>query len=379
MLFRSLLVVAMLCTLFVACSSGGDSTTAAAGTQADAPAGTQAESPAGTEAQQPADNTAGGFKVASHNAVVEGNPYRSVYEDQMAEAAEAAKAAGYISQYNSFVANNDPSLETQQIEQTINEGYDIILVNPIAATGLDAVIAKAKEAGITYVNADCVYDSDDILNVVVDQAAWAKIASDFVIATLGEGGKVIQFKGTEGNSATEIRSGVWEQELAAAGLEIVKAVAHNWNDVESKRLMGEILGSGLEFDGIINEESANGIMDAIEEANAPYPGCITSSEEVAWIRRIAKINESELVCPFVVAENPPGIGATALAIAINVRQGGEINPDVLTGANAIYYAPQWVMTYDNMAERLEEIKDLPDSTSVSSYMSVEEAKEAYFK
>ena len=43
-----LLVVAMLCTLFVACSSGGDSTTAAAGTQADAPAGTQAGSSAGT-------------------------------------------------------------------------------------------------------------------------------------------------------------------------------------------------------------------------------------------------------------------------------------------------------------------------------------------
>lgn len=370
-----LLVVAMLCTLFVACSSGdGGSTTAPAnaGTQADA--GTQAEEPAGG-----GSGSADGFKVASHNAVVEGNAYRSVYEDQMAEAAEAAKQAGYVSQYDSFVANNDPALETQQIEQTINEGYDIILVNPIAASGLDAVIAKAKEAGITYVNADCVYDSDDILNVVVDQAAWAKIASDFVIQTLGEGGKVIQFKGIEGNSATEIRSGVWTEELGAAGIEIVKAVAHNWSDVESKQLMSEILGSGLEFDGIINEEAANGIMDAIEEAKAPYPGCITSSEEIAWIRRIAKINENELVCPFIVSENPPGIGATALAIAINIRQGGELDPSVLTGANAIYYAPQWIMTYDNMAEKLDEIADLPDSTSVSSYMSVEEAKAAFFK
>ena len=62
-----------------------------------------------------------------------------------------------MSEYNSFVANNDPALETQQIEQTINEGYDIILVNPIAASGLDTVIDKAVEAGITYVNADCIY------------------------------------------------------------------------------------------------------------------------------------------------------------------------------------------------------------------------------
>lgn len=320
-----------------------------------------------------------GFKVASHNAVIEGNPYRTVYENQMSEAVEAAKASGLISQYNSFVANNDPALETSQIEQSINEGYDIIIVNPIAATGLDAVIDKAVAAGITYINADCVYDSDKILNVVVDQDAWAKNASDFVIATLGEGGKVVQFKGIEGNSATEIRNARWVADLGAANIQIVKAVAHNWSDPEAKQLMSEILASGLEFDGIINEEGANGIMDAFEESKVAYPGCITSSEEVSWIRRIAKINENGLVCPFIVVENPPGIGATALAIGLNIRQGNVLDPAKLTGNNAIYYAPQWIMTFDNMAEKLGEIKDLPDSTSVSSYLTLEGAKAAYFK
>ena len=36
------------------------------------------------------------------------------------------------------------------------------------------------------------------------------------------------------------------------------------------------------------------------------------------------------------------------------------------------------MTYDNMAEKLEETKDMPDSTSISSYLSVDEALESYF-
>lgn len=365
-----LLAVALVSTLFVACGTSGTSTStpSSGGTSTSAPA----SEPTG-------DSSTGGYKVASHNAVIEGNAYRAVYEDQMSEAVELAKADGLISEYNSFVANNDPALETQQIEQTINEGYDIIIVNPIAASGLDAVIDKAVEAGITYVNADCVYDSDKILNVVVNQDAWAKNASDFVIETLGEGGKVIEFKGTEGNSATEIRHARWSTDLEAAGVEIVKSVAHNWSDVESKQLMSEILASGLEFDGIINEEAANGIMDAIEEAGADYPGCITSSEEIAWIRRIADINKDELVCPFIVVENPPGIGATALAIALNIRQGNELDPAKMTGENAIYYDPQWIMTYDNMQEMLDSVADLPDSTSVSSYMTVEEAKAAYFK
>ena len=61
------------------------------------------------------------------------------------------------------------AVQSQQVEQTVNEGYDIIMVNPIAATGLDSIIDKALAAGITYINADCEYESEKILNVVVDQ------------------------------------------------------------------------------------------------------------------------------------------------------------------------------------------------------------------
>jgi ribose transport system substrate-binding protein len=323
-----------------------------------------------------------GFKVASHNAVIEGNAYRVVYEDQMTEAVKKLQASGVIANYATFTANNDPAVESQQIEQTVNEGYDIIMVNPIAATGLDPIIDKAVAAGITYVNADCEYESAKILNVVVDQKEWARIQSQFVIKTLGKGKKVVQFNGIDGNSASEMRNEVWQRELGGAGLNIVRTVAHNWNDTDSKRLMSEIIASGLEFDGIINQEAATGILGAIEEAKIPYPGCITSSEEVAWIRRMANLNKDSLVLPFIVVENPPGIGATALAIAVNLRQGNQLKDGIAASGlmgNSIYYAPQWVMTYENTAERLESIKNMPDSTSVSSYMSVEQAKAAYFK
>ncbi|RRD94129.1 hypothetical protein EII17_09205 [Clostridiales bacterium COT073_COT-073] len=337
----------------------------------------QAEKQPEQKQEAPAEKK--GLRVASHNAMIEGNPYRAVYETQIAAAAQKAKEMGLISQFDSFVANNDPALEAQQIEQSINEGYDIIIVNPIAASGLDALIQKAADAGITYINADCIYDSDKILNVVVDQAAWAEIQADYVIKTLGKGAKVVQFNGIDGNSASEIRSEVWKKKLPEAGIEIVKTVAHNWSDIEAKQLMNEIIASGLEFDGIINQEGANGIMDAIEESKIDFPKCITSSEEVSWIRRIAKVNEDKEAFPFIVVENPPGIGATALAIAINIRQGHELDPGKMSGNNLIYYTPQWIMTHENQKERLESIADLPDSTSVSSFMSVEEAKAAYFK
>jgi ribose transport system substrate-binding protein len=337
---------------------------------------------AGGGGQQSKTAKTSGFRVASHNAVIEGNAYRVVYEDQMTQAVKTLQGSGIISEYATFTANNDPAVESQQIEQTVNEGYDIIMVNPIAATGLDPIIDKAVRAGITYVNADCEYESAKILNVVVDQKEWARIQSQFVIKTLGAGKRVLQFNGIDGNSASEMRNEVWVKELTGAGLRIVKTVAHNWVDTDSKRLMGEVIASGLEFDGIINQEAATGILGAIEEAKIPYPGCITSSEEVAWIRRMANLNKDRLVLPFIVVENPPGIGATALAIAVNLRQGRQLKDGIASSGlmgNSIYYAPQWIMTRDNMAERLDSIKNMPDSTSVSSYMSVEQARSAYFK
>ena len=328
----------------------------------------------------PGNGSEDGFKVASHNAVIEGNAYRAVYEDQMSEQIAKLEAAGLVSLYNSFVSNLDPAVESQQIEQTINEGYDIIIVNPIANTGLDPVIDKAVAEGIVYINADNEYTSSKIINVVIDQAEWARIQAEFVVETLGAGKSVVQFNGIDGVSASDIRSQVWVNELTAGGINIVRTVAHQWNDVESKRLMGEIIASGVQFDGIINQEAAMGILDAIQESNIDYPGVITSSEEVVWIRRIAKLNENELVLPFIVVENPPGIGATGLAIGINLAQGHTLKSGVKEGPNnSIYYAPQWIMTYDNMDTQLASIADLPDSTSVSGYLSVSEAKSLYFE
>ncbi len=319
-----------------------------------------------------------GFKVASHNAEIEGNPYRVVYENQLLEAIEQYKADGLVSEFASFTSNNDSAVESQQVEQTINDGYDLIMINPIAATGLDPVIAKAKEAGITYINADCVYNSNDILNVTVDQEAWAQINVDFAVETLGSGAKVVLFNGIDGNSASELRKAVYHKTFEANNIEVVKELAHGWDDTQAQQQMSQIISSGIAYDGIVNQEGANGIVNAIEEAGISYPGCITSSEEVRWIRRAAEINKDELKMPFIIVENPPGIGATALAIGLNLLQGHTLDEGKLAEWNNIKYTPSWIMTYDNMQEQLDNIADLPDSTSVSSYMMVDEARAAYF-
>ena len=96
-------------------------------------------------------------RVASHNAIVEGNAYRTEYEIDIQKAAQLAAEFGYDVSYSSFVANRDPSLESQMLAPSIIAGSDIIVIDPIAPTGLDPIIENAKDAGIIWMNADCEY------------------------------------------------------------------------------------------------------------------------------------------------------------------------------------------------------------------------------
>lgn len=67
-------------------------------------------------ATEPAAEGKTDIKLASHNAEIEGNPYRVRYEADIQEAAAAAADHGLNVSYSSFVSNWDAATESQQIE-----------------------------------------------------------------------------------------------------------------------------------------------------------------------------------------------------------------------------------------------------------------------
>lgn len=205
-------------------------------------------------ATEPAAEGKTDIKLASHNAEIEGNPYRVRYEADIQEAAAAAADHGLNVSYSSFVSNWDAATESQQIENSINEGFDIILVNPVSSTGLDPIIEKAQEAGIVYINADCEYTSTDvnILNVCTDQYWLGYKTATYAGDVLGSGAKVVMIAALDGNVANTQRQQGFEDGAKEKGLEIVGGrYNHDWNPVKSQQIGTEILNSGIEFDGVL--------------------------------------------------------------------------------------------------------------------------------
>lgn len=319
-----------------------------------------------------------GFVVASHNPTLD-STFRAIYEENLNTVVNEYKQSGLISEYYTYCSNGDTATQSQQINQCINDGVDILLINPISSTGIDTEIEKAIKAGITVVCADCVYSTDQTICVVNDQYAWAAQQAQFMVDTLGAGAKVVMFNGKQGNSASELRESAYRKILADGGVEIVFEAYNEWNDATAYQKMSEVISSGVEYDGILSQIGINGILNALEDNNQPYPKAISGDIAAGAIRRLCSINEKEKVMPFFCIANPPGIGVTALNIAIALAQGNTIDESVLDENGDIVVVPNWTITYEDKDEKLKDLEGLEDTSVATAWMTLEEVKEAYFK
>lgn len=362
----------------------------ACGSKTPAPSNSPAPSDSPSpSASQPDDKPNDGpkeLRLASHNAIIEGNPYRVRYEADIQEAAAAAAEYGLNVKYASFVSNWDAATESQQIENSINEGYDIILVNPVSSTGLDPIIEKAQDAGIVYINADCEYTSTDVnvLNVCTDQYYLGYKTAEYAASVLGEGAKVIMIAALDGNSANTDRQNGFSDAIAKYGLEVVGGqYNHDWDAVKAQQIMTEILNSGLEFDGILISQCAEAALAAYDAAGAAYPKFVGFNDTGEFMQRMLKLNADEKKMDFLVLSNPPGVGASALNFGLNMILGRELRDDVYSvpEIHSIRLPSKVNFTYDdiNNPEFVNMAQGMDPGDAITYWLTIDEVASAYFK
>jgi ribose transport system substrate-binding protein len=313
--------------------------------------------------------------------VIEGNTYRTRYEADIKEAAAAAADHGFDVSYASFVSNWDPATESQQIENSINEGYDIILVNPVAPTGLDPIIDKALEEGITYINCDCEYFSDKILNVATDQDYLGYKTATYAGEVLGSGAKVVMIAAIDGNLANTYRQEGFERAIKEQGLEVVGEYNHNWNPVECQQIMTEILNSGIEFDGVLSSQGAWNVIAAYDAVGAPYPKFLGFDDGGEYMQGMLEINTPDVTLPYIVVSNPPGVGGSGLNFGLNLMMGKELKEGIYARPeyNSIYLKSKIWYTDQNQEDFREMAEGMEPSEKISYWLTIDEVAEEYFK
>jgi len=125
----------------------------------------------------------GPYRIALANGYI-----ANTWRIQMIQTAKAYAAqpdvAKDIKEFKVVSTGEDVPAQISAINNFIDSGYDAIVVNAQNPTAFGPVIKRAKEAGVVLVAFDNILDTEDSINVNVDQKGlgvlWGKWLSDHI-------------------------------------------------------------------------------------------------------------------------------------------------------------------------------------------------------
>ena len=140
--------------------------------------------------------------------------------------------------------------------------------------------------------------------------------------------------------------------------------------------MQELLSQhGDTIDGVWAQDGvAEGVLRALIDADRL--DLVTTGEARAGYLRLWDEHRDELDTIGVV--NPPGVGATALRVALRELQGGTIDEGQLTDGNTILLPLPESFTNDELDQALERVDGKPDGYSIDVILSEDEVSQ-YFQ
>lgn len=260
----ALLLAGAMAMSLAACGSSETADTSAAETPAateetDAAESTEAAETTGDAAAADAADAdyaleKGDYVIGLSNSFY-GNTWRKQMVESFTEAAEEAKKAGYIADFE--IQNGDGTVNTQiaQINSFILEGVDAICINAASSTALNDVIQQAMKQGIKIIAFDSIIDLDGAYTMDYDWISMGEKKTQFVMDKIGGKGNVLIVRGPSGAAPDE---GIYEG---------ITNVLNKYPDV---KIAAEVLG---EADATVTQEGILNIISSLPEIDAVITHC----------------------------------------------------------------------------------------------------------
>ena len=104
-------------------------------------------------------------------------------------------------------AGDDVTKQTSDIEDLVNKGVSVLIVNPCDSDAVTGAVEAAKAKGVKVISVDRAVNGVEIdCQIASDNVLGAELATKYIVEKLGEGVKVAELEGTPGASAAIDRS-----------------------------------------------------------------------------------------------------------------------------------------------------------------------------
>lgn len=277
----------------------------------EAPGSDSEETTGGEEAS--GDYTIG-FSISTLN-----NPFFVT----LSEGAEA-KASELGATLSVVDAQDDASKQASDVEDLIQQGVDMILINPVDSEAVASAVASANNADIPVITVDRSAENGEVVShIASDNVAGGEMAAEHLLSLVGEGAKVAELEGVPGSSAARER-GEGFNNIAADSLDVVAKQTANFNRAEGLSVMENILQANPDVTGVFahNDEMALGALEAIEASGKE----VTVVGFDATNDAVAAVEEGRLAG--TIAQKPEMIGEMAVETAIQHLDGEEVEASI---------------------------------------------------
>lgn len=217
-------------------------------------------------------------------------------------------------------AQDDTSTQLNGMDDLIQQGVDVILVNPVDSDAITPAVEAANAAGIPVITIDRSSAGGEVVSLIAsDNVAGGEMAAEFILEQIGEGGNVVQLEGVPGASATNER-GQGFTNVAGDKLKVVDSQSANFNRAEGLSVMENILQSQSDIKAVFaqNDEMALGAFEAIKAAGLENDIIVVGFD--GNDDAMASIEAGDLDA--TVAQQPYEMGKIAVETAVD-RLGGK--------------------------------------------------------
>ncbi|TCI48566.1 MULTISPECIES: ribose ABC transporter substrate-binding protein RbsB [unclassified Exiguobacterium] len=274
------------------------------------------EQPGTSSEQEPKD---GDFKIGLSISTLN-NPFFVALKDGAEEEAKQLDATLTVAD-----AQNDAAKQVSDVEDMIQKGMDLILINPTDSEAVGAAVQSANDAGIPVITVDRNAESGEVVaHVASDNAAGGKLAGEYMVELVGEGGKVVELEGIPGASATRDR-GQGFNEAIDGKLDVVAKQSANFDRAQGLTVMENILQDNKDIVAVFahNDEMALGAVQALSSAGLSDVKVIGFD---ATDDAVKAVEDGTMAA--TVAQKPTEIGKLGVEAAVNYLKGETVEENI---------------------------------------------------
>ncbi|MEK5391352.1 ribose ABC transporter substrate-binding protein RbsB [Margalitia sp. FSL K6-0131] len=217
-------------------------------------------------------------------------------------------------------AQNDSAKQVNDVQDLLQQGVDVLLINPTDSAAISTAVQSANEVGVPVITLDRSSDKGKVETLVAsDNIKGGKMAANFIIDQVEKNAKVVELQGVPGASATRERGKGFHQ-IADKELQVVESQSAHFDRTEGLNVMENLIQGHPDIKAVFaqNDEMALGALEAINSSgkNIVVVGFDGNDDALKSIKD-GKLNAT-------VAQQPELIGKLAVNAAGDVLKGKKV-------------------------------------------------------